>query len=159
MTIYFVAQNAPFTTQASIMYIRIFILPIIAAVQSARVFGPARDSRPQPPVRPVQTSVFRSKPPAPATHTACKLSRGWVLTGCLVDQFMHTHTCCQHIRLTERKCMHGLVYGLDSCTHNSTFDALAQIRLTRQLKLFRANRTTCMCAVNARVVVLARCGI
>ena len=43
---------------------RLFILPIIAAVQSARVFGAARDARPQPPVRPVQTIGHQSVPSA-----------------------------------------------------------------------------------------------
>ena len=51
------------------------------------------------------------------------------------------------------------MYGLDSCTHISMLGALAQIRLTRQNKGFRATRTTCMCAANARDVVLARCSM
>ena len=53
----------------------------------------------------------------------------------------------------------GYMYRLDIHTHISMLGTLAQIRLTRQNKRFRATRTTCMCAVNARDVVLARCSI
>ena len=53
----------------------------------------------------------------------------------------------------------GYMYRLDSHTHISMLGTLAQIRLARQNKRFHATRTTCMCAVNARDVVLARCSM